>query len=67
MTALLALMDRAYAWGLTRYQTIGYGVLLIAAGQFGLGDFLFLLLGALVVAGAISGICRRCLARTKTD
>lgn len=67
MQVILSLLNRAFLWGETRYYTMGYGLLLILAAHYGAGDWLFLLIGSLTIAGSFSGIIKRCnTSRTKT-
>jgi hypothetical protein len=58
-STIYGLCKRAFDWGLTRYYTIGYGVLLIIASRIGLGDILLLTIGALVCAGSLVGLSKR--------
>ncbi|WP_017302630.1 hypothetical protein [Nodosilinea nodulosa] len=52
-------MKVAFHWGLVRPQAISYGLLLILASVFGIGDFLLLVLGLLAIIGGVWGIYER--------
>lgn len=58
MIRIIASLITCYHWSLTRPQAIGYGIILVIAAQFRVGDALLLTVGIVAIAGGLVGAWR---------